>query len=583
MKFSSTTLLALSFNSGAWFALGKVPISRYEMLAAGDGTEASPYGEVLSLDPFNGKVFIEAHNQTFGVSGTPITIELFANVTANVSCNEGTLLANSSKNSISTDYYKYEGAPAAYTPTTSDGIIGVADFSIQDFQGADVGIFIVTDSPTSISNPSSNDKCACPGGRPIKKSKEDFGDVMLDDDINCWDISQVTDLSWVFYGKGEFNKNLDCWDTSGATNMKDMFSYAKKFNQPLDTWDVSSVIDMGYMFASTDVFNQPIDSWNIRKVTSFKYMFGYARAFSQCLASWPDKVMLYSNTNLMFSSSLCSFKETVSNKAWCQTAAQGCMLNSQSRRLSGTYGTINLCVRTSIKMQIDGGSNYVSFVDSHLKVNVDLASDFKTFNQSVTIVATDAQTQEETIVKSVDVESFLCEKNGADTNTTKYKIGQDFSVCVRPTAGYISDYNVAGFSNVTCGYRTLISNGQVGPLTEVAAGNSTQGNVASFTSVVISGYFDGGQTSFTCSGTAVLSYLGRRLATSFSHAFLDKQDSFRGLQESTIPEEIPFATSIQLLNDNLDIEGIAAPAFTASHGGWNLFIVCAAVVIASVI
>jgi len=242
-----------------------------------------------------------------------------------------------------------------------------------------------------------------------------------------------------------------------------------------------------------------------------------------------------------------------------------------------------LGVRTSIKMQIDGGSNYVSFVDSHLKVNVDLASDFKTFNQSVTIVATDAQTQEETIVKSVDVESFLCEKNGADTNTTKYKIGQDFSVCVRPTAGYISDYNVAGFSNVTCGYRTLVSNGQVGPLTEVAAGNSTQGNVASFTSVVISGYFDGGQTSFTCSGTAVLSYLGRRLATSFSHAFLDTQDSFRGLQESTIPEEIPFATSIQLLNDNLDIEGIAAPAFTASHGGWNLFIVCAAVVIASVI
>eukprot|EP00532_Pseudo-nitzschia_australis_P010066 CAMPEP_0168245410 /NCGR_PEP_ID=MMETSP0140_2-20121125/25150_1 /TAXON_ID=44445 /ORGANISM="Pseudo-nitzschia australis, Strain 10249 10 AB" /LENGTH=426 /DNA_ID=CAMNT_0008180999 /DNA_START=824 /DNA_END=2105 /DNA_ORIENTATION=+ len=426
MKFSSTTLLALSFNSGAWFALGKVPISRYEMLAAGDGTEASPYGEVLSLDPFNGKVFIEAHNQTFGVSGTPITIELFANVTANVSCNEGTLLANSSKNSISTDYYKYEGAPAAYTPTTSDGIIGVADFSIQDFQGAGVGIFTVTPQTRRLSGT---------------------------------------------YG-------------------------------------------------------------------TYKYWI-------------PDLV----SVGVHFSDS-----KTV-----------------------GTYGTINLCVRTSIKMQIDGGSNYVSFVDSHLKVNVDLASDFKTFNQSVTIVATDAQTQEETIVKSVDVESFLCEKNGADTNTTKYKIGQDFSVCVRPTAGYISDYNVAGFSNVTCGYRTLVSNGQVGPLTEVAAGNSTQGNVASFTSVVISGYFDGGQTSFTCSGTAVLSYLGRRLATSFSHAFLDTQDSFRGLQESTIPEEIPFATSIQLLNDNLDIEGIAAPAFTASHGGWNLFIVCAAVVIASVI
>ena len=124
MKFSSSTLSALSLSTGAWFAEGKEPISRYQILPAGNGTAASPYGVVLSLEPLNGKFFVEAHKQTLSSSGSPITVELFANVEANASCVNGTLIANSTGNIVSTDYYEFQNAPAGYTPTTSDGVIG---------------------------------------------------------------------------------------------------------------------------------------------------------------------------------------------------------------------------------------------------------------------------------------------------------------------------------------------------------------------------------------------------------------------------------------------------------------------------
>ena len=34
-----------------------------------------------------------------------------------------------------------------------------------------------------------------------------------------WDMSLVTDMSWLFYNKGSMNANLSSWDVSGVTNM----------------------------------------------------------------------------------------------------------------------------------------------------------------------------------------------------------------------------------------------------------------------------------------------------------------------------------------------------------------------------
>ena len=59
--------------------------------------------------------------------------------------------------------------------------------------------------------------------------------------ISDWDVSQVTDMSGLFYMKNTFNDNISNWDVSNVTNMLDMFSNATAFNQDISSWNVSNV------------------------------------------------------------------------------------------------------------------------------------------------------------------------------------------------------------------------------------------------------------------------------------------------------------------------------------------------------
>ena len=39
---------------------------------------------------------------------------------------------------------------------------------------------------------------------------------------------------------------------------------------PLASWNVSNVTNMDYMFREAELFNQSLDSWNVSKVTNMK-------------------------------------------------------------------------------------------------------------------------------------------------------------------------------------------------------------------------------------------------------------------------------------------------------------------------
>jgi surface protein len=104
--------------------------------------------------------------------------------------------------------------------------------------------------------------------------------------MNCWDTSQVTDMSYAFYNLEDFNEPIDAWDTSAVTDMSDMFGFCRSFDQPLDSWKVSSVTDMSDMFWGAKKFNHPINSWDISAVLNTDYMFMDARAFDQPLDEW---------------------------------------------------------------------------------------------------------------------------------------------------------------------------------------------------------------------------------------------------------------------------------------------------------
>jgi len=172
-------------------------------------------------------------------------------------------------------------------------------------------------------------------------------------------------------------------------------------------------------------------------------------------------------------------------------------------------GTVDLCVRCSKK----SNETYVSHVDYHLNLTVDFLAKFSNFSQSVNITTTNTVAIDQTIIKTIDVEAFLCDDFKAAT--TSYKVGQMFNICVRPKSTFIDQgYSVSGFDTVTCkndgSTRQVITNGVfdrlTGPFDNVTSWKSTTGvqmgsKAKAFQSVVVSGFFKNNDSSFTCSGT----------------------------------------------------------------------------------
>ena len=104
-------------------------------------------------------------------------------------------------------------------------------------------------------------------------------------DISSWDVSNVTDMSYMFYGTA-FNQDISSWDVSNVTTMIRMFRDAASFNQDIGNWDVSSVTNMLQMFSSATSFNQDISSWDVSNVTDMNGMFVGVTLFDQDLSNW---------------------------------------------------------------------------------------------------------------------------------------------------------------------------------------------------------------------------------------------------------------------------------------------------------
>ena len=111
-----------------------------------------------------------------------------------------------------------------------------------------------------------------------------YGNENFNQDISSWNISNVTNMESMFQSTN-FNQDISSWDVSNVTNMHQLFSYSR-FNQDISSWNVSSVTHMGGMFRSNKYFNQDISSWDVSNVTDMGGMFSEAKAFNQNLGSW---------------------------------------------------------------------------------------------------------------------------------------------------------------------------------------------------------------------------------------------------------------------------------------------------------
>ncbi len=107
---------------------------------------------------------------------------------------------------------------------------------------------------------------------------------LFNQDIGKWDVSNVTDMSLMF-NSTPFNQDIGNWNVSNVINMLNMFG-ATSFNQDIGNWDVSKVTNMASMFFRAEAFNQDIGNWDVSKVTNMASMFYYATTFNQDIGKW---------------------------------------------------------------------------------------------------------------------------------------------------------------------------------------------------------------------------------------------------------------------------------------------------------
>jgi surface protein len=109
-------------------------------------------------------------------------------------------------------------------------------------------------------------------------------------DLNDIDVSKITGMTHLFdiYQNNifkDFNGNISQWDVSNVTDMSFMFYGCEKFNCDISMWNVHNVKNMKYMFRRCEQFKQDLSQWDVSNV---KYM---RNAFKNCPTKpeWYDK------------------------------------------------------------------------------------------------------------------------------------------------------------------------------------------------------------------------------------------------------------------------------------------------------
>ena len=107
-------------------------------------------------------------------------------------------------------------------------------------------------------------------------------------DISKWDVSNVINMSAMFYRCRNFDADLSNWDVSKVTNMWCMFNECENFTgKGLENWNVSKVTNMDTMFYGCKNFEgKGLKNWNVSKVKDMAYMFYTCYNFNCDLNNW---------------------------------------------------------------------------------------------------------------------------------------------------------------------------------------------------------------------------------------------------------------------------------------------------------
>lgn len=128
-----------------------------------------------------------------------------------------------------------------------------------------------------------------------------YGASSFNGDLNNWDVTKITDMSYTFCKASAFNGDLSGWDVSSVQDMWAMFAGASVFQGDLSSWDVSKVLYMEEMFKDAYLFNSNISGWDVAKVVDMTQMFLNAHAFDVDISRWDISRVEYMDNMLDYS------------------------------------------------------------------------------------------------------------------------------------------------------------------------------------------------------------------------------------------------------------------------------------------
>lgn len=149
-----------------------------------------------------------------------------------------------------------------------------------------------------------------------------YDSSVFNDDIGSWDVSNVSNMTSMFYNSSSFNNggssSIGNWDVSSVTNFSDMFWGASSFNQPIGNWNFDNVatVTVTQMFRDASSFNQDIGSWDASKMRGPVRFLAGASSFnnggSTAINSWNTANFLSGNCT-EFMQGCSSFNQPVDN------------------------------------------------------------------------------------------------------------------------------------------------------------------------------------------------------------------------------------------------------------------------------
>ncbi len=113
-----------------------------------------------------------------------------------------------------------------------------------------------------------------------------LGTTSANPDVSSWDTSMVTTMSSMFEGATSANPDVSLWNTSSVTSMSRMFRGATSANPDVSLWNTSIVTIMSEMFDDATSANPDVSLWNTSSVTTMSDMFNGATNATPNVTNW---------------------------------------------------------------------------------------------------------------------------------------------------------------------------------------------------------------------------------------------------------------------------------------------------------